>query len=66
MSTPTNHSERKQAHAEMLEKALARPGVREAMEVYCNWQDRDQAMNSYRSRTKNIVKSTTTNTTSIS
>ena len=35
-------SKRAQDHAEMLEAALARPGVREMMKVYGGWQEKDQ------------------------
>lgn len=41
-------SERKEAHAAMLEAALVRPGVREAMEVFDNWQEQDRRLDAWR------------------
>ena len=41
-------SPRAQEHAEMLREALSRPGIREVMEVYENWQKADRAMEPYR------------------
>ena len=52
---------RAQAHAEMLEAALARPGVREVMRVYGGWQEKDQGLDVYRSATKKPERITTTN-----
>ena len=37
----------------MLEAALARPGVREVMEVYQNWQKADSGLDAYRAAQKN-------------
>ena len=45
-------SKRAQDHTEMLEAALARPGVREIMKVYGGWQEREQVLDVYRSATK--------------
>lgn len=45
-------SSREDAHAEMLQEALRRPGVREAMEVYRGWQRADNGLDSYREATK--------------
>ncbi len=59
-------AKRNQAHAEMLEAALARPGIHEAMEVYRNWLEKDQGLNPYRSVTQNPVRVTTTNSSNIS
>ena len=36
----------------MLKKALSRPGVREFMGVYGQWQERDKGLDSYRAATK--------------
>ena len=33
-------SRREREHAEMLEAALARPGIREVMDVYRGWQEK--------------------------
>ena len=54
-------SKRVQSHAEMLEAALARPGVREIMQVYGGWQEKDQGLDVYRSATKKPERVTTTN-----
>lgn len=66
MPAQNKPAKRDQAHAEMLEAALARPGIHEAMEVYCNWLEKDQGLNPYRSVTQNPVRVTTTNSSSIS
>ena len=42
-------SRREREHAEMLEAALARPGVREVMDVYRGWQEKDRGLDAYRS-----------------
>ena len=48
----------------MLETALARPGVREFMEVYQDWQKADRGLDAYRSATKEPLITTTTDRTS--
>ena len=53
-------SERAQNHAKLLEAALARPGVREVMKVYGDWQEKDRALDVYRSTTKKPERITTT------
>ena len=53
-------SGRKREHAEMLEAALARPGVREVMDVYRGWQEKDRGLDAYRSATKAPGHVTTT------
>ena len=55
-------SGRERKHAEMLEAALARPGVREVMDVYRGWQEKDRGLDAYRSVTKMPGRVTTTNT----
>ena len=57
-------SRREQAHAEMLKAAFARPGVNEVMQVYGNWRQKDQWLDSHRSSTQNPVRITTTNSSS--
>ena len=52
--------EQEQEHATMLKEALARPGVREVMEVYQNWQQADRWLDSYREATKEPQIITTT------
>lgn len=54
-------SRRAREHAEMLEAALARPGVREVMDVYRGWQEKDRGLDAYRSATKVHGRVTTTN-----
>lgn len=39
---------RAEAHGAMLQEALSRPGVREFMEVYRNWQEVDKELEAYR------------------
>ena len=48
----------------MLKAALARPGVREFMEVYQDWQKADRGLDAYRSATKEHLITTTTDRTS--
>ncbi len=50
---PKSHSStrREREHAELLERALARPGVREVMDVYDNWREKDRGLNNYRAAT---------------
>ena len=54
-------SRRQQEHAEMLEAAIARPGIREVMKVYGSWQEKDRALDIYRSATKEARRTVTTN-----
>ncbi|MCY4239300.1 MAG: hypothetical protein OXC93_13305, partial [Rhodospirillaceae bacterium] len=54
-------SRREQEHAEMLEAAVARPGVREVMQVYGGWQEKDRGLEAYRSATKEAQSIVTTN-----
>ena len=53
---------REREHAEMVEAALARPGVRELMAVYRGWQEKDGGLDAYRAATKAPGLVTTTNT----
>lgn len=53
-------SEREQEHAAMLEAALARPGVREVMQVYGGWREKDRELDAYRAATEAIGRVTTT------
>lgn len=57
----SQRSTRERDHDAMLKAALARPGVREAMEVYGNWQEKDREMEAYRSVTQDSEQFTTTN-----
>ena len=52
-------SHREKAHEELLQAALARPGIRELMEVYRIWLERDQELNTYRSVTKEFPRAVT-------
>ncbi len=56
-------SERAEEHANMLEMALARPGIREVMEVYHGWIDRKKGIDVHRWATKEAQQITTTNYT---
>ncbi len=57
-------SKRRQEYAEMLKAALARPGIREVMKVYHDWQEKDRGLDGYRSAAKEPEQVTTTNYTS--
>ena len=50
-----------QEHEAMLQKALARPGVREVMQAYKTWQELDERLNAYRRATRKAFKITATN-----
>ncbi len=54
------NSDREREHAAMLEAALARPGVREAMQVFGGWQEKDRGLDAYRAATKAPTRTTTT------
>ncbi len=52
--------ERGREHAEMLEAALARPGVREIMKVHGVWQEKDRGLGAWRSAAKEAWNTITT------
>ncbi len=54
-------SRRERKRDELLEAALARPGVRDVMEVYRGWQEKDQGLDAYRSATKAAGRVTNSN-----
>ena len=56
-------SRREREHAAMLEAALARPGVREAIAVYRGWQEKDRGLDGYRSAVKAVGRTTTSKNT---
>ena len=56
-------SKREQEHAAMLKEALSRPGVREVMDVYSAWWERDRGLDAYRAATKTPARVTRTNHT---
>lgn len=56
-------SRREREHAELLKRALARPGIREVMDIYENWREMEQGLNAYRAATKKPERITTTNST---
>ena len=58
-------SRRERQHAEMLEAAFSRPGVREVMAVYGSWQEKDRGLDVYRSATKKPARITTTNSSNV-
>ena len=45
----------------MLKAALARPGVREVMQVYGGWQEKDRELDAYSAAAKASGRITTTN-----
>ena len=59
-SGSNRRSSRARKHKEMLEAALARPGVREIMKLYGSWQEKDRGLDAYRSATRETNKVTTT------
>lgn len=56
-------SKREQEHAAMLKEALSRPGIREVMDVYDGWREKDRGLDAYRAATKTPAYTTTTNHT---
>lgn len=56
-------SAREQAYADLLRKALERPGIREVMQVYENWREVDHALAPYRAATREPEEITTTDHT---
>lgn len=48
----TEPSDREKEHAALLKEALDRPGVREAMKVFHDWQRADRGLDAYRAATK--------------
>ena len=43
-----SHLSRKDQYDALVEQALKRPGVREVVNVYQDWREKDQKMDSYR------------------
>ena len=58
-------SKREQEHAAMLKEALSRPGIREVMDVYNGWREKDRGLDAYRAATKTPARTTTTNHTRV-
>lgn len=56
-------SKREQEHAAMLKEALSRPGIREVMDVYDGWRERDRGLDAYRAATKTPARATKTDHT---
>lgn len=54
-------SRRAQECEAMIKKALARPGVRDVMEVYRGWQEKDRGLHAYRSAGKAARRVTASN-----
>ncbi len=52
---------REDEHGEMPNAALARPGVREMMEVHGTWHDHDRALDPYRAVTRSARETKATN-----
>ena len=57
-------SKRERERNAMLNAALARPGIREVMEVYGGWQEKDSGLDAYRSATKASGHVTNSNSSS--
>ena len=55
-------SSREQECAAMLEAALARPGIREVMQVYDGWREKDRGLDAYRAATRAAGRIATTDT----
>ena len=58
-------SDREQEHATLLKEALDRPGVRETMKVYHDWQRADRGLDAYRAAMKDPQITTTTDRANI-
>lgn len=54
-------SKRAVAQSKMLEEALARPGIREYLEVYARWQEKDRNLEPWRQATRYAAQVVTTN-----
>lgn len=67
MSNNRKHtdSERERQYAVLLKQALARPGVREVMEVYGHWRESDQGLDAYRTALRNAQQVTNSNSSNI-
>jgi hypothetical protein len=63
MKNESQQTERERERAAMVREALRRPGVREVMEVYGNWQRADKKLDAYRSATRSRRTTTTTDNT---
>ena len=61
--TRSETSTLEQEREALLQKALARPGIREVMQVYGSWKERDEWLNSYRDATRKSFEITDTNHT---
>ncbi len=66
MPTQIKSAGREKTHTKMLEAALARPGVSQAMKVYGSWREKDQGLDPYRSVFQKSVRVTTTNSSNSS
>lgn len=55
---------REQAYDTMLQEALSRPGVREAMQVYQKWREANNDVDRYRRATNRRQRVTTSDRTS--
>ena len=57
-------AKREREHDDMLDAALARPGVREVMDVYRGWQEKDRGLDAYRSATRSSGRVTNSDSSS--
>lgn len=53
--------ERARRRDALLEEALARPGIREVLNVYGQWQQQDKGQDAYRTATKEAFRINSTN-----
>ena len=64
-TTQRSSPRRQREHEELLERALARPGIRDVMRVYDNWREKDRGMNAYKEATKQFHWTGTTDSANI-
>ena len=62
MTTERKKSQRSRSHEAMLKKALSRPGVYEAIEIFQGWERQKQAFDAYRDAVNPRIKPRTQTT----
>ena len=66
MSVKNNESDLRGAHAKLLKEALARPGVRESMEIFRICANKEKELSKYQSFISNSNNNTTVSSSSVS
>ena len=66
MSAKTIENDLRVTHAKLLEEALARPGVRESMEIFEICANKEKELNKYQSFMSNSNNNTTVSSSSVS